>query len=46
MVFDVEGKSPKELIGQKKVMILTRRDEYNEFWKANVVTSLLNIYGD
>ncbi len=37
MVFDVEGKSPEELIDQKKPFVLQRRNEYKEFWKEQVV---------
>lgn len=35
-VFEVSGKSPEELVEQKKVRVLERRDEYQRFWKENV----------
>jgi len=37
MVFDVEGKSPIELVKQKRPLVLQRRNEYMEFWEELVV---------
>ncbi len=34
--FDVEGKTPAELIEQKKPFILQRRNEYRDFWERYV----------
>ena len=34
--FNVKGKTPKELVAQKKEKVLARRSEYKEFWEANV----------
>lgn len=35
-VFEVEGKTPADLIGHKKVLFLQRRQEYHDFWTNNV----------
>ena len=34
--FDVEGKTPQELVEQKRPLILKRRAEYKKFWEGNV----------
>ncbi len=34
--FDVEGKTPQELIEQKKPLVPQRRTEYYAFWKEHV----------
>ena len=36
--FDVEGKTPRELIEQKRPLILQRRREYKAFWEQHVAT--------
>jgi len=33
---DVEGKTPDELVEQKKPLVLTKRKEYKAFWEAEV----------
>lgn len=35
-VFDVDGKSPDQLVDQKRPFVLERREQYREFWEANV----------
>ena len=35
-VFDVEGKSPAELVEQKRPLVLARRAEYQRFWEEVV----------
>ena len=35
-LFDVEGKSPTELLAQKRPMVLARRAEYEAFWQEHV----------
>ena len=34
--FPVDGKTPAELVVQKKQMVLVRREEYREFWLRRV----------
>ncbi len=35
-IFDAKGKTPAELIQQKKLLVLQRRQEYQAFWEENV----------
>lgn len=35
-MLEVIGKSPQEIIDQKKPLILKRREDYKDFWKENV----------
>ena len=35
-VYDVEGKSPAELVSQKRPVVLERREEYRRFWEEHV----------
>jgi hypothetical protein len=35
-VFDVEGKTPQELVAQKKALILEKRSEYRRFYDEKV----------
>ena len=34
--FDVEGKTPEQIVAMKKTAIAERRDEYRDFWEENV----------
>lgn len=35
-VFDVTGKTRDELVAQKKVLVISRRSEYERFWEEHV----------
>src|SRR4051812_22212606 len=35
-VWDVEGKSPEELVAQKRPVVLKVREAYREFWEREV----------
>ena len=34
--FDVEGKTPEQIVAMKKGAVLARRAEYEEFWEEEV----------
>ena len=34
--WDVEGKTPEQIVEQKKPFVLARREEYRRFWEKNV----------
>lgn len=38
-VWEIDGKTPDELVAQKKPAVLARRAEYEEFWRTNVKRS-------
>ena len=35
-IWDVEGKTPDQLVAQKKPYVLAKRDEYRRFWEQEV----------
>ena len=37
--FDVDGKTPDEIVAMKRKAILERRAEYEAFWRENVVNA-------
>jgi len=34
--FNIDGKTPEELVEQKRPMVLARREQFRDFWKAHV----------
>jgi hypothetical protein len=38
-IWDVEGKTPDQLVAQKKRYVLAKRDEYRRFWEHEVCGS-------
>jgi hypothetical protein len=34
--FDTDGKTPRELVAQKRPMVIARREQFREFWDAYV----------
>jgi 5-methylcytosine-specific restriction endonuclease McrA len=36
--WDVDGRTPDELVTQKRPLVLEKREEYKDFWRRNVLT--------
>jgi hypothetical protein len=41
-IYDTEGKAPQQLLEQKRPVVQGRRDEFHQFWMAEVATPTRN----